>query len=75
MEWKKADEPASYHLFRENGYSPLVASALAKAGLTDLEQVKIPFLPTINFSCDSSFVLTKLVRGLSIFSDHFFRKK
>ena len=40
MEWKKADEPASYHLFRENGYSPLVASALAKAGLTDLEQVK-----------------------------------
>ena len=40
MEWKKADEPASYHLFRENGYSPLVASALAKAGFTDLEQVK-----------------------------------
>jgi len=40
MEWKKADETAYYHLFRENGYSPFVASALAKAGLTDLEQVK-----------------------------------
>lgn len=37
MKWKKADEPASYRLFRETGYSPLVASALAKAGLTDLE--------------------------------------
>lgn len=40
MEWKKADEPASYHLFRENGYSPLVASVLAKAGFTDLGQAK-----------------------------------
>lgn len=40
MEWKQAEHSASYHLLMENGYSPLMAAALSKAGISSADEAQ-----------------------------------
>lgn len=40
MEWKQAEQTTSCRLLMENGYSPLMAAALSKAGIKDVDEAQ-----------------------------------